>query len=178
MEMPNNHKMTQNTSNDQKTMPNDPKQAQKNQKQTPNDHRQAQHEQRLTQNPSKIRWQMRKNRLKINKKKNWNKDRPIPCPYSHNLFMTLTFLDLAMEVDGIHRRSDNVCVAVPSWHNASDLVHQLHGDTCFRHANTHTDTVWRKTDITACQRRKLNKCFITMSFVIDHTRSITFRRHR
>lgn len=44
-----------------------------------------------------------------------------------------TFFDLAMEVDGIHRGSDDVGVAVPSCHDASDFIHQLHGHTCSKH---------------------------------------------
>lgn len=68
-----------------------------------------------------------------------DKEGPIPClcPFSLNLSMTLTFPDLAMEVDGIHRGSDNVGVAVPSCHNASDLIHELHGDTCSKHTHAH-----------------------------------------
>lgn len=41
-----------------------------------------------------------------------------------------TFFDLLMEVDGIHRGSDDVGLAVAGSHDPSNLIHELHGDTC------------------------------------------------
>ena len=42
----------------------------------------------------------------------------------------ITFLDLAVEVDGVHAGRDDARVAVSGAHDARHLVHQLHGHTC------------------------------------------------
>lgn len=46
----------------------------------------------------------------------------------------LTFLDLLVEVDGVHGGGDDVGLAVSGGHDPGDLVHQLHGDPCGRKA--------------------------------------------
>lgn len=48
---------------------------------------------------------------------------PKPCP-------ALTFLDLLVEIDGVHGGGDDVGFAVTGGHNPGDLIHQLHGDPC------------------------------------------------
>lgn len=89
------------------------------------------------------------------------------------LYIILTFLDLAMEVDGIHRGSDNVGSAVPSCHNAGDLIHQLHGHTCSRH--THS--------LTFVRYRRINRYFLFVfclpfSLFFDYTEALNIVKNR